>query len=488
MLVTCQQMQEIEQAAFDGGILAADLMEAAGCGIAREIQQLFPEPGTLILYLGSGNNAGDALVAARELQKLGWQLYGRLSTAPELMKALPRRYLDGLPLMQILTEPPRHFQRRPVVALDGLLGIGTQGALRPAMRAMTAELNALRHDQNGFTVAMDLPSGLNADTGEPFADCVVADMTITLGFAKQGLVADQATNYVGRLALVPLPGLSQLEQGQASSLITSALIRPWLPRRDFDFHKGQAGRVGILAGSPGMLGAAEFACRGALRAGAGLVTLIVKADIERVLAVRLPPEVMVKVVHDYREVLSLRFDALAIGPGLGFQHEAEILAVIREAKPPSVIDADAITMVAKDLEVLKVGQHLLTPHPGEMARLIPGIAQLTRAEQAVAAATRFTPHTCLFKGARTCITTAGQETLYNTTGHPGMATGGMGDVLTGVCAALMAQGLPIHQAAAIGAWTCGRAAEISAQKMAQISVLPTEVLAHLGGAFLELQG
>jgi hydroxyethylthiazole kinase-like uncharacterized protein yjeF len=279
-----------------------------------------------------------------------------------------------------------------------------------------------------------------------------------------------------------LSDLKERADGVPRSLLTPELMRAWLPRRAYDFHKGQAGRVGILAGSPGFLGAAELACRGALRAGAGLVTLIVKEDTYSLLATRLPPEIMIKVVQDYREVLTMRFDVLAIGPGLGFAHEGEIMDVIRDSKISAVIDADAITMVAKDLSALDHGQHLLTPHPGEMARLMPAISHLSRIEQAETAAQRLSPHTLLFKGARTIIATTGQETLYNTTGHPGMATGGMGDVLTGVCAALMAQGILPHQAAALGAWTCGRAAEIAAQEMAQNSVLPTNVIEHLGVA------
>jgi NAD(P)H-hydrate epimerase len=487
MLVTCQQMQEIEQEAFDRGIQASDLMEDAGCGIAREIVQLFPQPGSLILYLGSGNNAGDALVAARELQKLGWQLLARLSAAPEAMKMLPRRHLDHLAEMPRLSAPPVRFIKHPVLVLDGLLGIGTRGELRPAMRAMTAELNALRLQHHVVTVAMDLPSGLNADTGIPCEDCVVADITITIGYAKQGLVADAATAHVGRLALVPLPNLEKDKEPLPRSLLTPELIRDWLPRRTFDFHKGQAGRVGILAGSPGFLGAAEMACRGALRAGAGLVTLIVKEDTYSLLTMRLPPEVMVKVVNDYREVLSMRFDALGIGPGLGFAHEAEILAVIREASPSAVIDADALTMVAKEPAVLKAGLRLLTPHPGEMARLRPDFSHLDRTEQVESAAQYFKSHTILFKGARTVIASMHEETFYNTTGHPGMATGGMGDVLTGVCAALIGQGIAVHPAAAIGAWVCGRAAEMAAQSQAQISILPTDVIEHLGCAFFNLE-
>jgi len=480
-------MQEIERAAFDRGVSAALLMDQAGCGIAKAVSQFYPEPGTLILYLGSGNNAGDALVAARELQKIGWQVVARLSVPIEKMKPLPRGHLEQLADVMKPISPDSY--QRPLVQLDGLLGIGSTGEMRPNLRALAAEMNALRLEHQAFTVAMDLPSGLDADTGQPSPDGVVADLTVTVAYAKRGLVADAATHHVGRLALLPLPDLVAQSSSRESYLLTPEIIRTWLPRRAFDFHKGQAGRVGILAGSCGFLGAAIFSCGGALRAGAGLVTLLVKEDVYPLLAVRTPPEVMVQIVKDYREVLEMRFDALAIGPGLGFDHEQEILAVIHSATAPAVIDADALTMVAKERTVLvKTAPRLLTPHPGEMARLMPALTGRSRVDQAEAAAQTLAGHTLLLKGARTVIATDREATLFNTTGHPGMATGGMGDVLTGVCAALIAQGISPHHSAGIGAWVCGRAAEPAALEMAQIAVLPTDVIRYLGPAFRELDG
>jgi hydroxyethylthiazole kinase-like uncharacterized protein yjeF len=477
MIVTCQQMQEIEQQAFNRGVSAADLMEQAGCSIAKEVRRFFPQSGTLIIYLGSGNNAGDALVAARELQKQGWQVLARLSAPVESMKPLPRALLAALTGVRILEHAP---QITGAVLLDGLLGIGAVGEMRPGIRALAAEMNAQRSAHQAWTVAMDIPSGLNGDTGIPAPDCVQADLTVAVAFAKTGLLADTATMFVGRLALLSLPDLHSSELADTAQILTPELLSGWLPRREFDFHKGQAGRVGIIAGSRGFIGAAIFACSGALRAGAGLVTLLVKEEVYPLLAARVPPEVMVKIVRDYREVLEMHFDVLAIGPGLGFDYETEVLAVIRDVKIPAIIDADAITMMAKN-DSASAGPRLLTPHPGEMLRLLPN--QTARHDWATRWAVSHPGHTLLLKGARTVIATAGQPTLYNTTGHPGMATGGMGDVLTGVCAALVGQQLPLHRAAGLGSWVCGRAAEIATLEMAQLSVLPSDVLEHLGTAF-----
>lgn len=490
MLVTCHQMQEIEQRAFERGVSAADLMEEAGCGIAGEILRFFPSPGTLILYLGSGNNAGDALVAARELQKLGWQVLARLSGPIEKLKPLPRGHLDAFTNLCVLETPAKVDELvRPIVQLDGLLGIGAVGEMRTDIRALAAEMNAMHQEAHAFTVAMDIPSGLNGDTGEPSPDCVIADLTVTVACCKAGLLADAATPFVGRLALVPLRDL-RAEDDHSPQLLAPELVRSFLPRRSFEFHKGQAGRVGIIAGSRGFIGAAMLACGGALRAGAGMVTLLVKDEVYPLLAARVPPEVMVKLVNDYREVLEMNLDALAIGPGLGFEHEDEVLTVVQYASVPAVVDADAITMVARaevPVFLTSTPPRLLTPHPGEMARLVGDCDAHPRISQAELWAMAHPGNTLLLKGARTVIATEGPPTYFNTTGHPGMATGGMGDVLTGVCTAFAGQGLDLHRAAGLGAWSCGRAAEIAALRMGQNSVLPTDVIKCLGQALRELE-
>ncbi len=491
MLVTCHQMQQIEHEAFDHGVSAARLMEEAGCGIAREVQRFFPHPGTAVAYLGTGNNAGDALVAARELEQAGWTVALRLSHSPDKFKPLPLQHWQRMTHARVL-HPPIHTQelpQRPIILLDGLVGIGVKGPLRPELRKLAVEMNQLRRESSGWTVAIDLPSGLDGDTGEPSGDTVVADLTVTVGFPKVGLVADTATAFVGRLAWIALRGLEG-DCPLGRTLLTPQTLRRSLPRRSFDFHKGQAGRVGILAGSSGFLGAAELVCSGALRAGAGLVTLFAKDAAYSLLASRIRPEVMVKPIRDYREVLDHSFDALGIGPGLGFDAEDEVLDVIRYAEAPTVVDADALTLMARAGSAVLLSStapRLLTPHPGEMKRLVLGSENHPRVMQAEKWAMAHPGHTLLLKGARTVIATGGKDTFFNTTGHPGMATGGMGDVLTGVCAALVGQKMALHEAAGLAAWACGRAAELAATSSSQLSVLPSDVAMNLGQAFHELE-
>lgn len=482
MIVTCGQMQEAERAAFARGVTAEELMEAAGKGIAAAVRQFFPRPGTLVLYLGKGNNAGDALVAARELRADGWQIFGRLASPPESMKELPRKHFGDW--VKVIDDAKRlEWPRGPLVLLDGLLGIGFEGVMRPDLAALVLELNEMRRRRQALVVAMDIPSGLGAERA------VEADLTACVAHIKDVLIEDDAERHVGRIALVPLAELAACEGDSRAAVMTPQLIREWLPHVPNDMHKGDAGRVCILAGSRGFYGAGELACRGALRAGAGLTTLLVKEDAYDVLAARVPPEVMVRPVRDYREVLEMNADSLAIGPGLGFEHESEILAVLRLATAPCVVDADAITMLARhpdELDAMHDLPRLLTPHPGEMQRLLalfPGWHGMSR-RMLAEMFTKLAPgRTLLLKGARTVIATAGEVTLFNSTGHPGMARGGMGDVLTGVCAALAARRMPLHHAAGLGAWLCGRAAEIAGRD----GICASDVAAHLGSALRDLK-
>lgn len=488
MLVTCRQMQEAETRAFAAGVSDAALMEQAGCGIARVIRQFFPVPGTIRLYLGTGNNAGDALVAGRELRAAGWRLQARCARDPADFKPLPARHWNELGEVEA---PPAdgRCDSGPLVCLDGLLGLGAIGPLRPEAAVLAREMNRLRRGQGACTVAMDLPTGLDGDSGVPAADAVVADVTATVAALKRGLVADAAVNHVGRLALVPLPELAPFLRGDsAAELLTPDLLRPWLPQRDHECHKGQAGRIGVLAGTPGFYGAAELACLGALRAGAGLVTLLVRVpEACAVLAARLPPEVMVRRVDDIRNADS-GFGALVVGPGLGFAHADEVADLLRLAPVPMVVDADALTLLAqRGMEPLRaaVGPRLLTPHPGEMQRLAGPVGD--RAACARGFAQAHPGHTLLLKGARTVIACAGEPLRFNGTGHAGMATGGMGDFLAGAAAALLGQGVSPPRAAGLAAWLCGRAAELAALDGGTESVLPTDLAGRLGVAWRQLR-
>lgn len=490
-------MRDAEQAAFARGITAAQLMEEAGAGIAEVIAQFFPQPGHAILYLGKGNNAGDALVAARHLVEAGWTIHARLTADVAEFKGLPAAHWKALVArVHVLGSRDEVLSMKGnVLLLDGLVGIGAEGPLRGTLAEAAHEMNDLRRTRHAATVALDIPSGLNPLNGEPGDVCVQADLTITIAHVKDVLLADAATNYVGRLAVVTLRELADAIGDDSRRVLTPDMLLSMLPRRPFDFHKGNAGRVGIIAGSRGFLGAAALTTTGALRGGAGLVTLFVREEIYPLIVALTPSEIMVKPVKDYRAVLQENLDALAIGPGLGLEYENEVLDVMKKANMPVVIDADALNMLARHgLDSLResTAPRLITPHPGEMARLItqePGWQKMNRGDLACALVKKYPGATLLLKGARTVIAAAGHPLFFNTTGHPGMASGGMGDVLTGLCAALAAQGVALPEAACFGAWLSGRAAEIAVRDEAQSqeSLAAGDVAAHLGAAFADLK-
>jgi len=485
-------MRHAEEAAFARGITAAQLMDEAGEGIARAVAQFFPEPGHAVLYLGKGNNAGDALVASRHLLDRGWTLWARPAFDPAGFKELPARHWKSLQGRISVPDSPDGIAALAgtVVLLDGLVGIGAEGPLRDGLAEAVREMNELRVSRQAFTVALDIPSGLAS--GGP---CVQADFTITIGHVKDILLTDQATNLVGRLAVVPLRELSGASGDASRRVLTPEVLQPMLPRRPFDYHKGDAGRVGIVAGSRGFLGAAVLCATGALRGGAGLVTLFVKEETYPLVAALAAPEVMVLPLKDYREVLQVKLDALAIGPGLGSANEGEVLELIKDAAAPAVIDADAINLLARrGLHELNrtAAPRLLTPHPGEMARLVAretGWEKMGRAELAAAFSARYPLVTLLLKGARTVVASQDRPLSFNTTGHPGMATGGMGDVLSGLCAALAGQGVELPGAACLGAWLSGRAAEIAARdgRQSQESLTAGDAASHIGAAFADLR-
>jgi NAD(P)H-hydrate epimerase len=482
-------MRAAEEAAFASGVEVEALMDRAGAGIAAAVQQFFPRPGKSIVFAGKGHNGGDALVAAACLKKAGWEIELRIAFPEADSAELTRKKLeacrwDELPLVQGLaaTSPSA------LIVLDGLLGLGSKHLLREPVRTAAQEINRLHHEQKAFVFAVDLPTGLDGDTGETDPDCVLADCTVTIANAKHGLVADGAIDFVGRLEIVSLEELTIAPSPANDLMACTRSLRPLLRRRKFNAYKNEFGRVGVVAGSQGFVGAALMTTEGALRAGAGLVELFVPKEIYSTAAAAAPPEAMVKPLRSYRDLLEEPIDVWALGPGLGKTEAKDLLRVIERATAPMVVDADGLNILSDDAEVLKrcAGPRLLTPHPGEMKRLFDS-GKMSRAGIARNFSDAF-PVTLLYKGARTIVAEHGRPLSYNTTGNPGMATGGMGDVLTGVCAALVGQGLSLYDAARVGAWACGRAAEVAIFEKGESeqSLLPRDVLANLGRAFSEL--
>jgi ADP-dependent NAD(P)H-hydrate dehydratase / NAD(P)H-hydrate epimerase len=486
-IVSAAEMRAAEEAAFARGVEVEALMDQAGTGVARAVRQFLPRAGVCIVYAGKGHNGGDALVAAERLQREGWKIDVRLPFPESDCSELSRKKLAFLRAAP--TIPPAAYESvGRTIILDGLLGVGTKSLLREPIRATAREINHVRVEQNALVFAVDLPTGFNSDTGEIDPDSVVADFTVTIGFAKHGLMADAAIDFVGRIVVLPL---LDLEVGGARNEImaTTQALAGLVPRRKFGAYKNQFGRIAVVAGSKGFVGAALMTAAGALRSGAGLVELFVPEDIYEITAAAAWPEVMVKTTRAYRDLPDERIDVWAVGPGLGNANGARIRDLIARAERPMVVDADGLNILSEEIEVLKHcrGPRLLTPHPGEMQRLFAS-GKMARAGIARNFCEQF-PVTLLLKGSRTIVAQRDQPLSFNSTGNPGMATGGMGDVLTGVSAGLIGQGLSLYDAARVGAWLCGRSAEIAIFQggASEQTLLPSDVLDNLGRAFADLE-
>ena len=477
-----ENMQIAERELIINGTPARTLMKLASAGIAEAVMQFFPVPGLCIAYVGKGNNGGDALTVLNILKQHGWETGFRA--------AYPRAEWGELPVRQLaeISPPPQEYQEaplprtgKPMILLDGLLGIGAKGLLRKEISALCAEMNYLR-DRCGAvrTVAIDLPTGVDPDTGMPQENAVEADFTMCIGAVKQGLLDDDATLHAGRLACIDLPGL-YVQALPATELITSSRLTKFLSARPYTDYKNKRGHIGVIAGSEGMLGAARLCCEAALRAGAGLVTLHVHRNVYPLIAPSMPPEIMVKPVDSYADVSIRTFSAFLIGPGIGSvsEEDAEAIRLILETGTPTVLDADGLNLAAA--MQWSLGEHILaTPHHGEIRRLLPDadncairadIADCFLAEHEAA---------LIYKGARTIVTQQGKPLFYNITGGPGMATAGQGDVLAGVCGGFMAQGESLLVSAVLGTYLCGRASEIaiSAGDSTQQTLTAGDTLRH----------
>ncbi|WP_322487059.1 NAD(P)H-hydrate dehydratase [Chloroflexus sp.] len=533
-VVTAALMRAAEEAAVAAGSDWAVLMERAGTGVAEAALAHFaPLDGRTVLALvGPGNNGGDALVAARHLADAGAQmtLYcwrrNRVDDNLLICRARGIREVhaaddaDGALLRAMLAEA--------TLVIDGLLGTG---ARPPAddLAAIIAAANTARAQRADLrVVAIDLPSGVAADDGQVATIAIRADLTVATGLLKRGLLLWPGRGYAGMIVVAPI-GLGSLDEALTmSELLTATQARAFLPARPADAHKGVFGKVLVLAGSINYPGAAVLACAGAQRSGTGLVTL---ATGRNVLALaKVPPEVTLlpvaegdwgaigpAAIDELADDLT-RYQALLIGPGLG-QAEATRQLVLRlfgldqvrsRARvgfvavgdaiahlpqktvelPPTVIDADGLNLLASAsgwFERLSPERCVLTPHPGEMRRLL-GVTELPPDAVAVAAeAAQRWRQTVVLKGATTVIAAPDGHTLIHDGANPALATAGSGDVLAGLIAGLMAQGCAPLAAAALGVYLHGAAGDKARAAMGDAGVVAGDLLPLVPQAIRELR-
>lgn len=437
-----------------------DLMERAGLATAKLVRDLLREKEKrILLFAGPGNNGGDALVAARHLKQ--WWLdvsvvfTGDRSKLPEDAKTALQAWEDAGG--ETLAEASLAF--RPDLIVDGLFGIGLQRPLEGRYAELVKGINASR----GRVLAIDVPSGLHADTGTVLGHAVRAQHTITFIGLKAGLLNLDGPDHAGEVHVDDL-GIDLTEQiSPAGWLIAESILRKLLPPRPRNAHKGTFGTVGLIGGAPGMTGAALLAGRAALKLGAGKVRIGLLADSPSV--DQLQPELMLRPAQDLVKMPEL--SCIACGPGLGQSQAAgHVLAAVIQHPAPLVLDADALNLLAKDSAIQsalsrRVAPTLLTPHPAEAARLLDSTTQDVQADRLAAAlelANRFNASVVL-KGSGSVCALGGGDWYINGTGNPGMASAGMGDVLTGILAALLAQGAEAGAALLAGVYLHGAAAD-----------------------------
>lgn len=495
-VVSAKVMAELEAYAYQQGFKEEEFMENAGRGIALATQEFIRRhqlAHCVWLLCGKGNNAGDAFVAGRYLLEQGYQVTAiqpdNLAHCSTLCQQNGRRFLEKKgKLIQQLTA----FDSSGVI-LDGLFGTGFKGQVRPPYAPLIDAAN-----QSGLPIlAIDIPSGLNGTTGQIEGSVIQATETIFLGLPKTGFFLENGWNVVGKLRRVDF-GLPKTSVDQVEAdfeLSTQKQIADLLPPIKRNRHKYQAGYVIGLAGSLTMPGAALLSSLAAFRGGSGMVRLLYPQGMEAELSSS--PYELIKIPYDYdqpQEVSQLMQKAAAtfVGPGLGRSEKTYHLLryVIPALEKPCVIDADALTLFADQAFQLPA-QAILTPHTGEMQALFKSSSHLILSLDLLKTCQRYAEEhhiTLILKGAPTFIFHPQKPIFVNPTGDPGMATAGSGDVLTGLLASLLSQGLDCRKAALLGVYLHGLAGECAAkQRKTSYGVMATDLIAHFASAYDALQ-
>lgn len=486
-IVTAEEMRGIDQrASQEYGVASLILMENAGIRVV-EVAETYLENSTLrrvVIVAGKGNNGGDGLVVARHLMNSGARVDTFLLGDPEEMTPDTRVNYEILRKMEARLFPLKDEDglNRLLIStlsadliIDALYGISFRGRLREFDSQVVSIMNQARKP----IVAVDIPSGVEADTGRVIGEAVRASWTVTLALPKLGLLLEPGCSFAGRVTVadISIPSKLLSEKTLKTSLLTEDLIKGFFPPRPRQSHKGTFGHALVIGGSIGMTGAVMLSAASALTVGAGLVTAAVPESLLPIVEGGLV-EVMTAPLAETRQK-SIALEALpaienllgtvsvcAIGPGMSRYPEAKAIVrfVLERSGVPVVIDADGLNALGEDMSVLENRQIpiVLTPHPGEMSRLLGttvGELQSRRMEAARAASSKWGV-TVVLKGSGTIVAEPNGETYLNVTGNPGMATAGSGDVLTGIITGLIAQGIRPNAAAGIGTYLHGKAGDL----------------------------
>ena len=502
-LVTASQMREMDNMTInEAGIPGVVLMENAARSATKVFLDHFnpPDNSSIVIFCGKGNNGGDGYVMARYLHETGMNIAvgiigEKTAISGDALVNLNIIEKLCLEISEIVNdEALAAFQGRIIKSsylIDGILGTGLNSPVRGIFKKVIENVNL----SGKPVMSIDIPSGLNADTGQKMGTAVRADLTVTFGFPKPGQLVYPGAELVGRLVNIDIGIPAMISDRFESSY---RLIEPEdfisdICRNKKNTHKGSRGHLLVLAGSTGKTGAAALTAMGALRAGAGLVTVGVPESLNPILECKLTEAMTTPLSENADGTLSLKAEkdiyrllsgktALAIGPGLSTNKETVELVcrIIKECDLPMVIDADAInaiSLTSGSLEFLDE-KKILTPHPGEMGRLIGLETREIQADRLRVAHEFVKKWRCnlVLKGARTIVADSKGILHINPTGNPSLATGGTGDVLTGIISGLLARGLSEVKAATAGVYLHGLAADYFAEQNGESGLMATDLL------------
>lgn len=506
-VATAEQMQALDRKTIETyGIPGVVLMENAGRGATEAITHAFPDipERKVAVIAGKGNNGGDGFVIARYLLNRGVSVKVFLLADPRSLRGDAEINFQVFLRMkgEVLPIPSfKDYQKikkeleKFDLLIDAIFGTGLDAEIRGYYREVIDHLNTLHKP----VVAVDIPSGLDANTGKPLGTALRASLTVTFGLPKLGLLIPPGLDYVGELKIIDISVPERLidEEKIQIHLVEGKEIRSWLAiPRCRDTHKGDYGHLLVLAGSVGKTGAAAMACQAALRVGAGLVTLGIPESLNAIMEVKLTEAMTEPLPETPKQTLSLKAfnsilrlcenkDALVIGPGLGTYKETQqlVLKLIKTVELPIVLDADGLTALATQIKTISSLERplILTPHPGEMARLLGSTVKQVL-EDRIGTSRNFsqTYHVYLvLKGHRSLIATPQGEIFINPTGNPGMASGGTGDVLTGMIGGLICQGVDSLSSLQAAVYLHGLAGDQVASEKGEKSLIATDLIEKL---------
>ncbi|MGE5246371.1 MAG: NAD(P)H-hydrate dehydratase [Betaproteobacteria bacterium] len=511
-VLNATQMREADRRTIeDIGIPSLVLMENAGRQVVAAMEAVYDDllERRIGVLCGRGNNGGDGFVVARTLVQRGADvavfLLGRVAD----VKGDARTNLEilgrlGLTVVEIADSQAWELHSSELtrcgLIVDAIFGTGLNAPLTGLLETVCADVNS-----SGIpVVAIDLPSGLSADSPEPIGDSIEAGLTVTLAAPKLPLVLPPAETRAGDIVIadigIPADVIDGVD-GARVELLTRAAMRELIVPRAADSHKGDYGHVLVIGGSPGKTGAVHLAGVGALRSGAGLVTIATPASCQAVVAA-MAPEYMTEALEEggdgidagnVERVLEMARDVIAVGPGLGRAGgtRAFVRALVDRAPMPLVVDADGLNAFVDDPDRLsgREGRDvIITPHPGEMARLLGmSTAEVQSSRLEIARNFAAAHHVyVILKGHRTLVATPDEKVFINPTGNPGMATGGTGDVLTGMVAAWLAQLLDAEAACRLAVYLHGLAGDLAEADEGEVAMTSVDLAGHIGDAVLEL--